>query len=52
MTTTTCKTCKTVIDHLEAFPGNVCLTCWAASPAGRYIPTAHELSAAFGAAIR
>jgi len=50
--TTTCKTCKTEIDRLEAFPGNVCLTCWAASPAGRYIPTAHELSTAFGAAIR
>jgi hypothetical protein len=52
MRTTQCKRCSSVIDHLEVFPGNVCLTCWAASPAGRYIPTAQELSTAWGATIR
>ena len=43
-----CKRCRTMTDALEIFPGNVCLSCWAASPAGRYIPTASELVNAWG----
>lgn len=43
-----CKKCKATVDPLEVFPGTVCLSCWAASPEGRYVPTAQELVRAWG----
>jgi hypothetical protein len=43
-----CTACDTPTDQLELFPGNVCLTCWAASPAGRHMPTAQELTRMWG----
>lgn len=43
-----CTTCGTDTDRLEIFPGDVCITCWAASPAGRYLPTSDELIAMWG----
>lgn len=48
MATATCTTCARQVDRLELFPGDVCLPCWAASPAGQYVPTAEELTAMWG----
>lgn len=49
MRAATCSRCATSCDPLEIFPGGVCLACWAASPQGRYLPTADELARAWGA---
>ena len=40
----TCTGCGREIDRLEAFPGDVCLPCWAASEEGQKMPTAEELA--------
>lgn len=52
MKTTTCTTCAKTIDVLEEFPGGVCLDCWAASPEGRRMPTAEELTAMWGGKLK
>lgn len=43
-----CTKCERSIDPLEAFPGDVCLDCWAASPEGRRMPTAAEIVTMWG----
>lgn len=48
MATFTCSKCKSHADALEMFPGTVCLSCWAASPEGRRMPTAEELVKMWG----
>lgn len=47
-----CTSCNAPVDPLEVFPGGVCLTCWAASPEGRRMPTAEEVVALWGGPVR
>ena len=44
----TCATCAGTFDYLEQFPGDLCVTCYANTPAGRYVPTASELVSMWG----
>ncbi len=44
----TCTKCGATVDPLEVFPGTVCIGCHAASPEGRRMPTANELTAMWG----
>lgn len=39
----TCTNCTQPVDPLEVFPNNLCLTCYADTPAGKRMPTAEEL---------
>ncbi len=48
MTDIECKRCRTMTYEIEIFPGDVCLSCWVASPAGRYILTDSELKKYWG----
>jgi len=52
MTAETCASCQSPVDRLEAFPGGLCLTCWADSPEGRRMPTAEELVAMWGGPVK
>ena len=52
MKTFVCTKCGTEHDHLEQFPGMVCLKCWAVSPQGRYLPTADEMVRMWGGPAR
>jgi hypothetical protein len=44
-----CALCATMTNWLELFPGDVCIECWAKSPAGKYMPSASELAQMWGA---
>lgn len=46
--TTKCANCRNELDSLDTFPGDVCVDCYANSPAGRYMPTASELTRMWG----
>jgi hypothetical protein len=47
----TCKTCAKTIDALEAFPGGICVDCYAATPAGQAPVTAEQLTAMWGGPV-
>lgn len=51
MSAVTCTSCSATVDALELFPGDVCLSCWAASPEGRRMPTAEELTEMWGGEV-
>jgi hypothetical protein len=44
----TCETCGEPLEELEAFPGGVCLDCYARTADGSRMPTADELTAMWG----
>lgn len=47
-TPTTCTSCGASMMEIDAFPGNVCLECHAASPEGQRVPTAQEVVEMWG----
>lgn len=47
-----CATCGTTIDRLEAFPGDICVTCYAQTPAGQAPVTADQLTAMWGGPVQ
>jgi hypothetical protein len=46
-----CKSCATKIDKLEAFPGSICVTCYAATPEGQTPVTAEQLVSMWGGPV-
>lgn len=44
----TCRSCGTSDMEINAFPGDLCLSCYADSDAGRRMPTASELTRMWG----
>ena len=48
MKLTTCTGCKVPTDVLDVFPGGLCVTCYANSPAGERMPTAAEVTVLWG----
>lgn len=48
----TCATCGTTIDRLEAFPGDICVTCYAQTPEGQAPITADQLTAMWGGPVQ
>lgn len=47
-----CASCNKPIDALEAFPGDICVDCYAASPAGQAPISSDELVAMWGGPVR
>jgi hypothetical protein len=46
-----CKSCAKSIEAIEAFPGQICVECYAASPAGQAPITAQQLTALWGGPV-
>lgn len=51
-TPTACTSCGKDMMEIDAFPGNVCLDCYADSPEGRRMPTAEEVVEMWGGPVR
>jgi hypothetical protein len=46
--TSMCRTCGADTAKMDLFPGGVCMSCWAITPAGRQTVTAQEIVAMWG----